>query len=314
MASTASYHVIAINSPSTDTDFISGVLHTLGCLGIEEVSDSQPGLSHLKTYFDETLSLPLLLKNIKERIGPDSQVEGITISLNTTPFQAQTFEPIELVENVWIVPPNDMPTETKIESGEKLIIRPGAAFGTGRHESTQLSAEAIQSILPLLCPSTLLRMVSLSNHKEGLGEVDRASTKSLLDVGTGSGILAIFATMKGFRPVNAVEIDAEGRMNATENFELNNLSIQLFEDISQVKEKQDVIVANILAPTIIHLKPQIEFLLKPKGVMIFSGIVESEGEQIEKNFAAYKLVRRLKKNEWVCYTYEECSGVPRMLA
>ncbi len=282
MSSSVSYHVVNIEAPASEVDLLSGLLHTLGCLGVEEIPG---GKTQLKTYFADTLSLNELLKKIKKSLDREYPMTGTTISLNTTPFQAQTFEPIELVKNVWIVPPPDMPTETKIETGKKLIIRPGAAFGTGRHESTQLAAEGIE-------------------YCRGAA----SSAPTILDVGTGSGILAIFATSLGFHPVHAAEIDAEGRINATENFELNHCSIPLVDDISKLiekNEKYDVIVANILAPTIIHLKPQLESLLKPGGKMILSGIVESESEQIEKAFEKLKLVCRLKKNEWVCYCYEE---------
>ncbi len=275
------FHVITLHLPSDQVDFAAGFLYQEGCLGIEEQEWGDE--TRLKVYFDDSIEVTERVKKISDTL-PATSVSHTTIALNSNHFKPHTFEPLELVPGTWIIPPNDMPTESRVESGKKLIIRPGAAFGTGRHESTQLASEGIEYVV----------------NKKGVNF-------KMLDIGTGSGILAIFGKMKKISVVDAVEIDAEARINATENFELNQLKdIRLFADIAEVNEKTekyDLIVANILAPTIIFLQKQMEARLNTNGTVILSGIVESEGTSIEEAFKDYTLIQRFKKNEWVSYVY-----------
>lgn len=91
-----------------------------------------------------------------------------------------------------------------------------------------------------------------------------------------------------------------------ENFQLNGIkTIHLYSDLSQVKGSFEVIVANILTPTIIHLKKQMTSLINEGGSIILSGITVEEGPRIEKAFSGFDLLEKNQKNEWVCFCYRK---------
>ena len=294
----SSYHVVVMELPNESVELTEAVLYSHGCLGLEEI-EAGPGMTRLKTYFNDREPVSRFVNFLSTLLPQAENLHGTTISLSDIRFQAQTFEPIELVPGVWIVPPDDMPTETKVESGRKIIIRPGAAFGTGRHESTQLAAGMLSSVYnsprPHAMPAWRGPLI-LRGGDQGV--------ESLLDIGTGSGILAIHARKLGIPHVKAVEIDELACINARENFELNHVAdMKLYSDLSQVKGIFDVIVANILTPTIIHLKEPMKNLLGKNGTLILAGITESEGNQIEQAFTDCKLAKRTRKKEWLCYCF-----------
>ncbi|MBI2339672.1 MAG: 50S ribosomal protein L11 methyltransferase [Deltaproteobacteria bacterium] len=289
----SSYHVVSLDLEREALDLTEAVLYSHGCLGLEEM-EAGAGAIRLKTYFDDREPLSQFVSKLSALLPQAENVQGTTISLNDIRFQAQTFEPIELVPDVWIVPPDDMPTETKVKSGRKIVIRPGAAFGTGRHESTQLAAEMLEEI----CERHNSPQPPLDSRGGDQG------VESLLDIGTGSGILAIHARKLGIPRVEAVEIDELACINARENFALNGCGdLLLFPDLSQVRGPFDVIVANIVTPTIIQLKETMKRFLKENGVLILAGITDAERERIEGAFVDFKFLNRTQKKEWLCYAY-----------
>lgn len=277
--SSQTYQVVTIELPEEQVDLVSGLLHHEGSMGVEEVKAGN--LVRLKSYHSEETQAPLLLEAVQKFCPESRLVETVKINLSQFTFQAAPFEPIQLTKDVWIVPPDDMPIQDKPPSGRSLIIRPGAAFGTGRHESTQLAAENME--------------LALQKH---------ASPVSLLDIGTGSGVLAILGRMLGCSSVVAVEIDDEARINAAENFELNQCAdIKLYDNLGKIDGRFEVIVANILAPTLIYLKTRMLHLLSDSGVLIMSGLVVSEEEAVKKAFEDARYVGRLQRNEWVSLVY-----------
>lgn len=271
------YHVITIEVSDEQNEMAQFRLYQNDCLGLEE-KDLGAGRVCLKAYFDGRAPLSEFIAQLSSDLPDVIKIDGVSISSQSPIFKPVPFDPIELIKNFWIIPPADMPTETKPGIGETLIIRPGMAFGTGRHESTQLAAGLIKKI---------------------------GSAATLLDIGTGSGVLAIFAQKIGFKNVETVEIDADARDNAAENFELNGMAgLPIYHDIIEVKQSYDVVVANILAPTIIYLKDQLLRVMTPGGYLILSGIIEPEAPQIEAAFADLKLVEKVHDKEWVGFCYQ----------
>ncbi|SHJ90606.1 ribosomal protein L11 methyltransferase [Anaerobranca californiensis DSM 14826] len=141
---------------------------------------------------------------------------------------------------------------------EKVVeLDPGLAFGTGTHPTTNL------------CLKKLIELVS--------------SDTTIIDVGCGSGILSIAAALFGGKAI-ALDIDPLAVKAAKENVELNNLSdrVTVLEGTlsSQNLPQCDILVANIIADVILTLIPQIEYVLKPNGYMIFSGIIISRQKEV----------------------------------
>ena len=153
--------------------------------------------------------------------------------------------------------------EYEPEENELVIeLDPGRAFGTGSHPTTSLCLKIMEE-----------------NIKPG---------NSVIDVGTGSGILMIAAEKLGATDIYGTDIDELAVEATKENLELNKISsdtaeVYLGDLISVVKDKQfDVVVANILAHVILLLLKDIFKVVKKDGLIIFSGIIEDKLPEIVK--------------------------------
>jgi len=175
--------------------------------------------------------------------------------------------------------------EYEVEEDEIVIeLDPGRAFGTGSHPTTSLCIKQME---------------------EHIQEGD-----SVIDVGTGSGILMVVASKLKATEVWGVDIDPLAIEVAKENLELNKIdmnSIKLFKgDLVKVVEdkKFDVVVANILADVILLLLNDMSTVVKKGGLMILSGIIEDKASEIKKkiNSLGYKVISETKDKEWVSFT------------
>ena len=163
-----------------------------------------------------------------------------------------------------------------------LKIDPGMAFGTGLDETTQLCLEALEETV-----------------KTG---------DTVLDFGCGSGILSIAAILLGADSALGVDIDEVAVKTAKENAELNGVSeksefIVAGERFSfYIKNKYDIVCANIAADIIIDLIPIFSTFMKQDGILILSGIIKDREHDVinvikNKNFS---LIEIKEKNDWIC--------------
>lgn len=166
------------------------------------------------------------------------------------------------------------------EQGDIVIeLDPGMAFGTGTHPTT------------VLCLEGLERYVSS-------GDV-------VFDIGTGSGILAIAAAKLGAASVTAVDIDPVAVSAALENIRLNHVcaSVSVRQGtVGEISGQADVVVANIIASVLVDIAQPVAQRVKPRGIVLASGIIKDRCEEVEKAFTAAGLVisERMQKGEWVC--------------
>lgn len=182
--------------------------------------------------------------------------------------------------------------EVKPEDMDKKVLHidPGTAFGTGMHETTQL---CIRQLKKYITPDTVL-----------------------LDVGTGSGILAIVSLMYGIKEAVGTDLDPCAVEAVRENMEMNGVSADSFEmmigNIITDKEiqdrvgyeKYDIVVANILAEVLLPLTPVVKQHLKKGGLYITSGII-AEKEQLVVDAvkaAGMEVLEVTRQNEWVSVT------------
>lgn len=182
--------------------------------------------------------------------------------------------------------------EIKPEDQDKKILHidPGTAFGTGMHETTQL---CIRQLKKYITPETVL-----------------------LDVGTGSGILAIVSLMYGIKEAVGIDLDPCAVEAVRENMEVNGVNADQFEMmigniISDPEiqdrvgyERYDIVVANILAEVLLPLTPVVKKCLKPGGIYITSGII-AEKEQLVVDAvkaAGMEVLEVTRQNEWVSVT------------
>lgn len=184
--------------------------------------------------------------------------------------------------------------EVKPEDKDKKILHidPGTAFGTGMHETTQL---CIRQLKKHITPET-----------------------ELLDVGTGSGILAIISLMYGISHAVGTDLDPCAAEAVRENMEANGIAPECFEMMigniitdKEVQdkvgyEKYDIVVANILADVLVPLTPVVARHLKPGGIYITSGIIDNKEQTVRDAMeaAGLAILEVTRQGEWVSITGE----------
>ena len=163
-----------------------------------------------------------------------------------------------------------------------IVIEPKMSFGTGHHETTHMM---VQHLLAL----------DLKNKK-------------VLDMGCGTGILAIFAEMKGAQPTDAIDIDSWCYQNSLENVQRNGCKhITVLEgDSSLLKGKEyDVVIANINRNILLSDMKIYTDCLSEKGVLLLSGFYKDDISIIESEVIKHGLVldKMIQKNNWVALKY-----------
>lgn len=193
------------------------------------------------------------------------------------------FKAFKLVGDFWVVPSWLQPPA---ECKHPIYIDPGMAFGTGTHATTQMMAFFIHKLA--------------EKHRAELADM------AMLDVGTGTAILAMLAQRSGVGLVTGIENDPEALRVARENVKLNQLEqIDIpNSQIDELKDQYDIVVANIIDGVLINIKEDLLRVLKPGGHMLLTGILEERDNHFYENFmenSGLTVVRRLEKDEWVGY-------------
>ena len=189
----------------------------------------------------------------------------------------KNFNPIQVDDLVSI----RAPFHTNPSLQFDIVIEPKMSFGTGHHETTHMM---VQHLLAL--------------------DLD---TKKVLDMGCGTGILAIFAEMKGAKPIDAIDIDSWCYENSLENIQRNNCNhITVYEgDASVLKEKYDVIIANINRNILLSDMKTYTDCLNENGVLLLSGFYKEDIAIIEDEVTKHGLTfeTMIQKNNWVALKY-----------
>ncbi len=271
---------------------VSNFLTEHGAAGIEELEGN---LQHvkLKTYFQEDgrerrilQSLQRYLKSL-EKIAPENPPARIkTASIPEQDWGEnwkRFFRPIQVTPKFLVKPPW---SKVRLKKGQIPVqITPGMAFGTGTHATTVLSIRALEERI----------------KKRNL---------SVLDVGTGSGILSIVAAKLGAKEVCGIDIDRVAVENARENVERNHVS-----DIVRIRgggmvglhKKFDIIVANIDLKSLRRMRKPLLNHLMDKGLLILSGILVEEKERIRLHYLETGHLRWIKtteEREWACLVFK----------
>ena len=199
----------------------------------------------------------------------------------------------ELVGNHLLILPCWMNLNEKFKDKKIIKIDPGAAFGTGSHPSTYLCLEKMENIF--------------------------FSDKKILDIGSGSGILSVAARLLGAKEVYAVDNDYLAINSTKSNFQLNfgdlnNLNTYLGPFHEVILKNQltqfDFVLCNILAEVIKGMIPNIYKCLRNNGEVIFSGILNSQKDEIIKILIKndLKLLDVTTRKDWACISAQKASN------
>ncbi|CAI6071631.1 Ribosomal protein L11 methyltransferase [Paenibacillus sp. JJ-100] len=314
------WHELTIHTTEEAVEMISNFLHEAGAGGvsIEEsgtlnkkrdttygelydvpLNDIPEGCAVIKGYFSEGTDMTALQAEVNPRIeelsefGIDAgeiRYETRTVDENdwATAWK-QYFKPVRISDRLTIKPTWE--EYTPESAAEKIIeLDPGMAFGTGTHPTTTL------------CLRTLERVIQ--------------GGEEIIDVGTGSGILAIGAVHLGAKHVLALDLDPVAVTSAMENVELNNMQKEITvkeSDLLSVLGSQDpalgvklpvkIIVANILAEIILLFVDDVYNALESDGIYIVSGIWKNKEQVVHDALVSAGFeVRAIEREEdWLAF-------------
>ncbi|MBW2107962.1 MAG: 50S ribosomal protein L11 methyltransferase [Deltaproteobacteria bacterium] len=192
------------------------------------------------------------------------------------------FEPIK-VGSIWIRP-SAKPVHLSRNERE-VIVDPGQAFGTGHHETTRLCLESIQALRPLLN--------------------DEAA---ILDLGTGTGILAMVAAALGFTHITATDTDPVAVETARHNIRLNAMGPLIRVSgtpLEKLPGRFDLILANLSASAIMELHDRIAAHLAPRGWLVVSGVLTQQADPISRSITrkGLRLTERKDDQGWACLIF-----------
>jgi ribosomal protein L11 methyltransferase len=186
------------------------------------------------------------------------------------------FRPIQ-IESLTILAPWN---KTK-RKGPRILIEPGMAFGTGRHESTRL----------------MIKLMSSIDFKG----------KKILDIGCGSAILSLYAALLGAKKVLAADNHEDTVVSARKNIELNSASaIEIVcSDLQQIKGAYDIVLANIDIRTFRVASSHVITLLRKGGYLVVSGILGRDKKELLTLFNSLSCLRVEQKNAWRGFVFQK---------
>lgn len=246
----------------------------LGEAGFETFVENEDGISayiQQSEWVEGILEAVQILKSDEFTI---TYIKNTIEQVNWNEEWEKNFNPIIVDDACSVRAPFHEKPNTKFD----IIIEPKMSFGTGHHETTHMM---IQHILK----------TDLQN-------------KSVLDMGCGTGVLAILAEMKGAKPIDAIDYDNWCYLNSLENVERNNCSqITVIEgDASTLKGKNyDVIIANINRNILLNDMGTYVLSLNKNGMLFLSGFYNDDIPTIQAECEKYKLKfeEKLERNNWV---------------
>lgn len=286
-------------------DLVSQALMDLGCTGItaaEKVLDTfivptTESLTNdpvLRAYFIYPENVEALCMTVQQAL---TELAGIYPELakihldyleladhNWASDWQQHFPPFK-VGNRLVIHPSWVdwsPTGNEVV----LTLDPGQAFGTGTHATTGLCLEALADHFESTCPP-----------------------QNILDVGTGSGILAMAGAALGAEKVVACDIDKAACQVAIENIQQNQLNRQITvtdNPLDKIPGRYDLVLANILANENVRLATILVEHLAPQGRLVLSGILVEQEQQVLDGFTDFPLtlLSTNHRDEWTCIVYQ----------
>ena len=278
------YPQLSIDVARDDAEEAAALLFELGADGVEERDESTlaqgsaPGKTTLVASFGARARADAAAASIDRAFSPRvSELVGDAWRDEWKKY----FVPFRLTERVTIRPP--WQAYAPVDPAEQVLeLEPGRAFGTGLHPTTALVARAIETLSAELF-------------------TQRARPASMLDVGTGSGILALIALVLGASTARAIDIDPDAVALARENALRNGLQDRLDVDASPLETlggKFALVVANIEASALIAMAEPLASRVRSGGTLILSGILQERAAEVRRAFGGFDLAASPTLGEW----------------
>ncbi len=278
--------------PRRSVDLLSSKLFELGALGVQEdflEAERPPPRQPWDTGPEAPLPTRVVLKAWWEEQDAEDKKKHISLLAEANP---ETLEPLWIPvspqnwENSWKdhfsrkIFSKDLVIAPPWEAHEgDIILEPGIAFGTGEHPTTASCLEALADW-----------------SEEGL---------TCLDVGCGSGILALAAAKLGMEAVG-IDIESQAIASAQENANKNNFKINFSQtDISDISLQFDIVVANLYAEVLVALSRDIQRCVKDGGKLALAGILTSKYDLVLESFSSLNLVRKQDNGDWTSLWFQK---------
>jgi ribosomal protein L11 methyltransferase len=271
MSSEARYPFVAVDALAENADEIAAALFDLGATGVEERDASTlargaaPGRVTLVGSFETHESADLAIAALAGAV-PDGapRLEEVVGDAWRDAWK-EHFAPFALTPRITVVPPWCRPSPNELGGVMVLELEPGRAFGTGLHATTALVAEVLDAWR------------------------DALAGREVLDVGTGSGILALVALRYGAARAVAIDVDADVIAIVEENAAKNGLAERVEARIGTVLEVTRTfpwVLANIEARVLGAIAEDLARVLAPSGTLVLSGILESEHDEMVRRYTS----------------------------
>lgn len=313
---------ITIETTCEAVDLLSAFLDEEGVLGVE-IDDNVPltdeemaamyidllpddvkeddGTARVSCYLDDSFDTNDIVNKINaelKRLSEFISVGSGSITISETEdvdwinnWKAY-FKPFRLYDNIVIKPTWEEIPEDVTDEDIVIDIDPGVAFGTGSHETTRLCIGQLKKYM-----------------KQG---------DTVLDAGSGSGILSFVCNKLGASEVLGIDIDELAVSVSKENRDVNHISEQevdflcgnVLEDeelVKSIEPKYDIVVANILADVIIPLSGVVQEFMKDDGIFISSGIINIKEEEVRQALLDnhFKIIDTVYMKDWVSFVAQK---------
>lgn len=274
------YPFVHLDVDAEQADEVSALLFELGATGVEErdamtlAKNAQPGTVTLVASFDDRASAEEACEALDAAWSP--RIEEVIGDAWRDAWK-EHFHPFALTPRITVRPPWEAYSPSR-EGESVLELEPGRAFGTGLHATTSLVSRALDA-----------RAKELAS-----GEV--------LDVGTGSGILALVALVLGAEKARGIDTDADAVEVANENALRNGMEARFVADTTPVEAidtRYPVVLANIEARVLIPLAEAIKNTVAPGGLLVLSGILVGQEDDVARAYAPFTVEEAPTEGEWV---------------
>ena len=293
----ASNILIELGSQGVAIDDSADYLGRVGKYGEVFPEVKQVDTVKITAYYPEHVDIDAVEKEVAQRLSAlsDFGVNAGDIHYDTQELAEQDwaenwkkyYEPTRISHDLTIVPSW---TDYEAKTGEKIIrLDPGMAFGTGTHPTTKMSLFALEQVL--------------------------RGGETVLDVGTGSGVLSIASSLLGAKSIYAYDLDEVAVRVAQENIDLNagteNIHVATGNLLQGVDIQADVIVANILADIWINMTEDAYRLVKDEGYLIMSGIISEKWEMVRESAekAGFFLETHMIQGEWNACVFKKTDDI-----